>query len=100
MDIKSCDRCGTQFRVLVKGSEEKPPQLARLGQSPEAAVQDATPKEPQGLRALNELALPFGGKHGTGKDVKAFHSIAKIDVCADCVRELLPTVAEWFAKKK
>lgn len=100
MDIKSCDRCGTQFRVLVKGSEEKPPQLAKLGQSPEAAIQEHTPKGPQGLRVLNDLALPFGGKHGTGKDVKEFLSIAKIEVCADCVLELIPTVAQWFAKKK
>lgn len=88
MDLKACDRCGMQFRHLVTGDIPYPP----TGAEP--------PKLETGIRRLNRVVLPIGGKDkGADNRSKEFHSFPEMDVCAKCVLELEVAVAKWFAEK-
>lgn len=97
MDLKACDRCGTQFRHLVTRSIGS---IVTSEDFPYPPTGAELPKLETGIRRLNRVVLPVGGKDkGADNRPKEFHSFPEMDVCAKCVLELEAAVAKWFAEK-
>lgn len=88
MNLKACDRCGAQFLDMTTGAIPYPPTGAEL------------PKLQAGIRRLNRVILPLGGKDkSSDNQSKEFHSFPELDVCDKCVLKLEPVVAKWLAEK-
>jgi hypothetical protein len=88
MNLKACDRCGAQFFDRDTFTVPYPPTGAEL------------PKLQAGIKHLNKVTLPMGGKDkSSDNQTKEFHSFPVLDICAKCVLELEPVVAKWLAEK-
>jgi len=57
------------------------------------------PKLQAGIKHLNKVILPLGGKDkGPDNQSKEFHSFPELDICANCALKLEPVVAKWLAE--
>lgn len=82
MDLKACDRCRKQFRVVGEGRV-----------APIEPPADPDEKPPKDLEHILRMTLPAAYRMEKGE--KKF-LLVTLDVCAKCAVDFQPVVGQWL----
>ena len=92
MDLKVCDRCGAEFRV-VQNEHVVPVESFEAGEFD-------SPKPPNKLQHLNRVTIPLV-KHDTTAptDYAVWHTLFDADLCVQCVIDFEPIAMRFMSDK-